>query len=85
MHTVFTSLRKRAAILTAAGHLALPAPHGIHESDLPGFRGKSSKGADLDLRLPSFVRIAKLLRQASRTHGPNAIGHPKSNQYYLGY
>lgn len=85
MHTVFTSLRKRAVLLTAAGHPALPDPHGVDATDLPDFYGKSSKGADLDLRLPSFVRMSKLLRQASRVHGPNAIGHPKSNQYYLGY
>jgi hypothetical protein len=85
LHTVYTSLRKRAAILASHGHSALPEPHGICSGNLPGFRGTTSKGVRLDLRLPSFVRMGKLLRRASRAHGPNAIGHRRSNLYYLGY
>jgi hypothetical protein len=85
LHTVFTSLRERASILTIAGHANLPPPHGVEKAQLPGFRANSSQGTTLDLRLPSFVRIGKLLRHAAQVHGPNAIGHRKSNQYDLGY
>jgi hypothetical protein len=85
LHTVHTSMRKRTSLLTGAGHANLPAPHGVAAGDLPSFRGMSSQGTELDLRLPSFVRMGKLLRRAAQVHGPNAIGHPRSNQYYLGY
>ncbi len=85
IHTVHTSLRRRAALLNAAGHAALPPPHGLSPDDLPSFFGKSSGGTALDLRLPSFLRVGRLLRRAAQVHGPNAIGHPKSNQYYLGH
>jgi RNA-directed DNA polymerase len=84
-HTVYTSLRKRASLLAAAGHAPLPEPHGLSPGDLFVFRGKTSRGTDLDMRFPSFQRMARLLRNASTVHGPNAIGHPKSNQYYLGF
>ncbi len=75
----------QGALLNAAGHAALPPPHGLSPDDLPSFFGKSSGGTALDLRLPSFLRVGRLLRRAAQVHGPNAIGHPKSNQYYLGY
>lgn len=84
LHTVETSLRKRASLLRVEGYHDLPDPHDLPTEDLVKLRGKSSSGDDLDLRLPSFVRIGKLLQRASKVHGPNAIGHPKSNQYYLG-
>ena len=85
LHTVHTSLRARERLLGAAGHAALPEPHGLTPVQLLDFFGKSSDGTELDLRLPSFRRMGKLLRRAAQVHGPNAIGHPKSNQYYLGH
>jgi RNA-directed DNA polymerase len=85
LHTVFTSLRKRERLLRAAGFEELPPPHGLQKQELTKFMGQSSGGATLDLRLPSFARMGELLKKASTFYGPNAIGHPQSNQYYLGY
>ncbi len=84
-HTVFTSLRKRGGLLSGAGYGLLPDLHGLNPDDLTDFRGISSGGDVLDLRLPSFVRMGKLLRRASQVHGPIVIGHPRSDQYYLGF
>lgn len=84
LHTVHTTLKRRGALLSGAGHPALPGPHGVAKKDLPDFKGVSTAGNSLDLRLPSFLRMGKLLRRAAQVHGPNAIGHAKSNQYYLG-
>lgn len=85
LHTVYTALRKRGDILRQAGHANLPKPHGLSKRELISYVGRSSNGTELDMRLPSFRRMAKLLRKASDLHGPNAIGHLSSNQYYLGY
>lgn len=84
LHTVFTSLRVRSGMLEESGYRGLPPPHHASEAALPNLFGHSSDGDLLDLRLPSFLRIGKLLRRASQVHGPNAVGHPRSNQYYLG-
>lgn len=83
MHTVWTSLRKRTDLLTRAGYANLPEPHGLSKSQLIRFQGQTSGGANLDLRMPSFSRISKLLRRASVAYGPNAIAHPNSGQYYV--
>jgi hypothetical protein len=85
LHTVHTSLCRRARLLSSAGFSDLPAPHGLPVDQLPVFRARSTDGTELDLRLPSFLRVGRLLRRAAQVHGPNAIAHPKSNQYYLGY
>jgi hypothetical protein len=85
LHTVYTALSTRARLLKAAGHPNLPLPHGLRKEELPNFEGTSSSGTRLDLRLPSFLRMGALLRHASMVHGPNAIGHKKSNLYGLGY
>lgn len=84
LHTVYTTLRKRREILLAAGHRELPPPLTLKKADLPDFFGRSRDGTELDLRLPSFSRIGRLLGRASRAYGPNAIGHPRANLYYLG-
>ncbi len=83
-HTIFTSLKVRRTLLASAGYETIVPPHKVAKHDLPKFFGTSSDGTVLDLRLPSFVRMGKLPRRAAQTHGPNAIGHPRSNQYYLG-
>ena len=82
LHTISTSIRKRSAILASAGHTGLPIPHGLSEGQLLTLRGRTRDGQDLDLQIPSFVRISEMLRRAALVHGPNAIGNPKSNNYY---
>ena len=82
LHTISTSLRKRSNILEGVGFTDLPQPHGLTNSQLIKFHGRSRQGADLDLEIPSFVRISEMLRRAALTYGPNAIANPKSNNYY---
>jgi hypothetical protein len=82
LHTISTTLRRRAAILHETGHAELPIPHGLSDRQLLNLHGKTKEGKDLDLQVPSFVRISEMLRRAAVTHGPNAIGNPKSNHYY---
>jgi hypothetical protein len=82
LHTVHTSLRKRAALLRAAGHAALPSPHGRAKADLLKVRARTTSGQWLDLSLPSFVRIGKLVRRAAQQHGANAVANTKSTSYY---
>jgi RNA-directed DNA polymerase len=78
LHTVYTSLRARARLFGRAGVTVLPSPHGLRKLDLLTLFAQSSKGTRLDLRLPSFARMAKLLRQASSIFGANAIANPKT-------
>lgn len=69
------ALRKRGHLLTAQGFASLPPPHGLAISDLAHYRRKSATtGQVFDLTLPSFRRIASIVRLAARQHGPNAIG-----------
>jgi hypothetical protein len=84
LHTVSTSLNKRRQLLHGLGFPALPQPHGLTPTDLIRFQGLTSGGHPLDLTLPSFFRIARMFRKATRQFGPNAISHPQSGQYYLG-
>ncbi len=84
LHTVATSLRQRGRLLSAAGVASLPSPHGIDPQSLLSAKGYSGAGVPLDLSLPSFVRIARLIRRAARAHGPNAVGKgtgPHSYKY----
>jgi hypothetical protein len=79
---VHSAMLKRKILLTRAGVQILPPPHGLSREDLIQFQGVASTGAHLDLRLPSFSRMSRLLYRAAMTHGPNAIAHPKSTHYY---
>lgn len=83
-HTVFTTLRKRASLLAESGFTDLPEPHGLSRRALLDFRGKTSAGITLDLRLPSLARMGRLLWRASRTYGANDVAEPRSLRYYSG-
>jgi RNA-directed DNA polymerase len=74
LHTVFTSLRKREALLTRAGILGLPKPHGLSKKELLKAFSKTNSGVKLDLRLPSFVRVGTAIKRAAAAHGPNSVG-----------
>lgn len=78
LHTIYTSLRKRAQLLRKAGIRELPAPHGRKKEDLLNFFGKSSAGDTIDLRIPSFARMSKALRRASSAFGANAVANRKT-------
>jgi len=69
------TLRRRAEILRKQGFTTLPPPHGLSLNDLIKYRRKSkTTGGEIDMRLPSFRRIANVVSQASRLHGPNIVG-----------
>lgn len=76
LHTVYTTLRFRERLFVGAGVTQLPGPHGLPKAKLPRFFGKSTEGATLDLRLPSFARMGRLLHRASKLYGANAIANP---------
>jgi RNA-directed DNA polymerase len=79
---VHSAMRKRAAMFTAAGVGQLPPPHGLTAEELIQFRGTSTDGSPIDLRLPSFSRISRLLYRAATVYGPNKITDPRSTHYY---
>lgn len=84
LHTIWTTLRLRQRLLMGRG-VPLVDPWGFPKPDLVRFRGVSSSGSHLDMRMPSFVRMGMLLRRAAEVHGANAIAHKRSNLYYLGH
>lgn len=84
LHTVWTSVRVRARLIRASSLTYSVPPADLTKEQLLRLRAHSSKGAPLDLRLPSFVRMGRLLKRAAEVHGANAIAHRRSNRYYLG-
>jgi hypothetical protein len=80
--TTWLTMRKRARLLSAANFRPLPAPHGLSRNELIRYRRKSrSTGGVLDLRIPSFRRMAGVMRRAARQHGPNQAGRKTEYAY----
>ena len=78
LRETWLTLRKRSALLRAGGVLALPQPHDLALPDLVRFQSRSTKtGEPIDLQLPSFRRIANIMRSAALIHGPNRIGQTR--------
>ena len=78
LRTIHTSLLVRAQIFRAGGQKDLPQPHGLAKAGLLTFLGRTSEGEQLDLRVPSFLRMAKLIRHASSVFGANSVADPRS-------
>ena len=74
---IYLALRRRTKLLQNSGVSALPDPHNRKRIELVNL-----KIGNIDLSIPSFLRMNKLLRSAARTHGANAIANPKSAYYY---
>ena len=74
---IYLALRRRTKLLQNSGVSALPAPHSRERAELVNL-----KIGDIDLSIPSFLRMSKVLRSAVRTHGANAIANPRSAYYY---
>ncbi len=75
---IYVSLRRRAILLKALGVNLMPDPHYRQREELAKLMiGK------IDLRIPSFLRMNKLLRSAATVYGPNAVANPRSSYYYL--
>lgn len=69
------TMRRRSQLLRASGSSVLPPPHDLPLQELIRFRGHSSRTGDpIDLQLPSFRRIANIIRAAAVLHGPNRVG-----------
>lgn len=66
---VWLAMRRRGRLLTEQ-ELPTPKPLGFTKQQLIGFNTTSSQtGRNIDLRLPSFLRISKVLREATKTYG----------------
>ncbi len=68
-HTIHTSLVKRTRILRSFGTRRLPIPHGLSKAAT-----LQARTPQVDLRIPSFVRVSTLIRRAAAAHGANAVG-----------
>jgi len=82
LHTVYTSLRRRTAILESSGLSSLPVPHGASKAELLIARAQTHSQVKLDLSLPSFVRVGRAIRRVAAAHGPNAVGRTGGPQNY---
>ena len=74
---IYLALRRRTKLLQNLGVSALPAPHYRERAELVNLKIQG-----IDLSIPSFLRMSKLLRSAVRIHGAKAIANPKSAYYY---
>lgn len=83
LHTVFTSLRRRTKLLRSIGPGTLGEPHGMRELKLISLVTTARNGSPLDLRLPSFYRIARLFLKATRQFGASAVSSSEPGQYYF--
>jgi RNA-directed DNA polymerase len=80
--STWLALRKRARLLQQHGFTPLPDPHGLPFTALPGYIRKSkTTGGSLDLRLPSFRRIASVIRTAARQYGTTSIARTSRYEY----
>ena len=83
VHTLWTSIRKRRSLFGNRLRGVEPPPFGLAVERLTSLSVTSSTtGAKLDLRIPSFRRMSKVLRLASVRYGAGAIANPQSGQYY---
>jgi hypothetical protein len=76
------AMKKRARLLHRLGYATLPDPHGLPCESLASYVRKSeTTGGTLDLRLPSFRRIASVIRQAATQYGTNSIARTSRYNY----
>lgn len=77
------AIAKRGRHLRAhhPGH-TLPPPHGLTRDQLKRLQFTSAATKQqVDVRLPSVTRMARLISEAARIHGPTQIGHRNPDQY----
>ena len=79
---VCLAMRKRAQLLCTMGATNLPDPHGLGYQELASFTRKSkTTGGVLDLRLPSFWRMSRVIRKAAQRHGANRVARGIRYEY----
>ena len=74
---VHLALNRRTKLIREAGFKNLPGPHFLSRKEL-----EDLKWGNVDLSLPSFLRMGKLLRSAARAHGANVVANPRLQYYY---
>lgn len=78
----FLALEKRTHLLRELGFDRLPEPHGLSCEELAGYiRISVRTGGSLDLRIPSFRRIAQVVRQAARQYGTASVARTSRYEY----
>jgi hypothetical protein len=79
---IWLSVRKRGRLLTQAGMLHLPPPHGKTRDELRSLTtiGTASRQR-IDLSVPSVRRIARVITSAAALHGPSLVGRARPYDY----
>lgn len=76
------ALRKRYRLLTESGLTTLPVPYSVSCGQLTALIGTSATtGNTVDLRLPSLLRIAKVIKRAVRRYGPTSVAQGLQYEY----
>lgn len=78
LHTIFTTLRLRTNMFEEANFTQLPVPHGLSKEKLLRLSVNQIGKEKIDLRIPSFARMSKLLRKAANAHGANVVANPST-------
>lgn len=79
---VYLALQRRYRLLRAAGWNELPVPAGVPVAGLLTLIGQSATTREtVDLRLPSFARIGRVIRRAVRLHGPTSVAQGLPYEY----
>lgn len=81
---LWLAVRRRSQLLGSSGLAGpLPPPHGLERRALLRLSTTSaSSGQQIDLTVPSFRRIAHVITNAARLHGPSAIGRSSTYDYH---
>jgi len=80
--TTCMAMRKRTRLLHGLGYTSLPDPHGVPCRALANYVRKSqTTGGSLDLRVPSFRRIASVISQAAKQYGTGSISRTSRYEY----
>ncbi len=76
-NTVYLAMAKRKDLLAALEVATTAPPYDLDLADFCKAKTKSRRtGETIDLRIPSFRRIARVMRRASALHGASRIGRP---------
>ena len=82
INTLALTIRLRGKELGVYSYTNLPTPHGLATEKLLKLKATTSRGKPIDLSIPSFWRIGRLMTKAAREHGPNMVANPLSGNYY---
>lgn len=80
--TLHQAMKKRAELLQSRGIVDLPYPHGLSKSELIAAMGVTSRGIEVDLRIPSIRRFISVLNRTVEMYGANSIGRGVGAEQY---